>query len=519
VASAGGARAPPVVVSADRINGETLMRVKAKGLLGVFGLLLATGMAAASPPDGSLADAVKRQDRAAVSRLLKTADVNGRLADGATALHWAAHWDDVDTVDALIRLGARVDAATEYGVTPLVLAATNGSAAAMATLIRAGANPNTSLPTGETPLIMAARTGKAEAVTVLLERSVEINAVDSRGQTALMWAAGEGYPAVVDLLIKRGADVSARSKSGFSAFLISAKNGDIETSRLLLAAGADVNEAQPNGTTALVLAAAEDHDTYAAYLLEHGADPNKGPGYTPLHLAAAPPAREGEGGRETLAKEGEITKLELIKRLLARGADPNMRAARPPRGLGSAGATPFFLAAWAADAEVMRLLLTHGANPRLANKDNTTALMAAAGVGRVPSAATPERHALEAVKLCVELGLDVNAANANGETPLHGAAYRGIEGGASIVEFLVGSGAKINVKNKRNWTPLLIAEGLYFAADNTLNPPVVKALQQLGADPSPRDYDRNTGLRTGEQWYLVGTEPSQVGINRPATQR
>ena len=159
-----------------------------------------------------------------------------------------------------------------------------------------------------------------------------------------------------------------------------------------------------------------------------------------------------------------------------------------------AGATPFFLAAKAADLDVMRLLVASGADPSLETGRHVTPLMVAAGVGSgTGSSPVPQSKALEAVKLCLELGNDVNVANVEGETALHGAAYRGPQGTEMIIQLLVDHGANINAKNKQGWTPLTIVEGLYFNATTTLSESGSALLRKLGAEPSPPNLNRAIG--------------------------
>jgi ankyrin repeat protein len=483
--------------------------------------LLSVGIMAA-PNDTRLADAVKARDVDTVRALLKQhVDVNAAAPDGATALHWAAQWDDIDLADLLIKSHAQVDATDVYGVTPLIMAAINGSGAMITRLLDAGANPNLALPNGETPLMNAARSGKLDAVRPLLKRGAKVDAVESvRGQNAIMWAAAEGHTAVVKTLLEAGAEVSSRSKSGYTPLLFAGQRGDEATTKVLLDAGADVNEAASNGTTALVLATSNEHIDYAEFLLSRNADPKLGPGYTALHLAAG---EEGfvegeEGGREGGSLWGPA-KEEFIKLLLKHGADINAVATRAPKGVGTAGATPFWLAAWAADPDTMRFLVANGADPNKATPQGTTPLMVASGVMREAGGPNvPDARALVAVKLCVEWGNDVNAVNASlGDTALHGAAYRGIHGGAEITKFLLAKGAKVNVANKRGWTPLIVAQGLYFSTYNTTNDKTAELLRQAGATPPPPGLVTNTGIRSSEVWYAPGCEPATLGSEGKCT--
>jgi ankyrin repeat protein len=437
--------------------------------------LLSAGAASAAG-DRQLADAAKKRDGATVKRLLNDrAEVNGRQPDGATALHWAAHWNEIDMARLLVRAGAEVNAANDFGVTPLHLACTNASLAMVEALLEAGANPNLAMASGETSLMTAARSGNVAVVDVLLARGATLEAKEStQGQTALMWAVAEGHTDVVRRLIERGANVNERSKRGYTPLLFAARNGDLDLTNTLLSQGANVNDAAPDGATALLVSTVRGHVPLATLLLEKGADPNAdGAGYTPLHWASGSWETELTGPRgivlgrdeEWVALRGlEGRKIELVRALLARGAKPNVQVTRPPPRVGFSvfrtpiliGATPFFLAAMAGDAATMRVLADAGADPKMTVKDGTTPLMAASGVARVLAESRVTATAsFEAARVAWELGNDVNATNTALETALHGAAH--IRGDA-LVQFLADKGAKLDAKNKRGETPLVIAE-------------------------------------------------------------
>lgn len=421
---------------------------------------LAGALAGAAGPaaaDRRLADAVERRDKAAVDALLaQRVDVNTPQADGATALHWAAHWDDLPTIDRLIRAGANVNAANENGVTPLSLACENASASVIARLLEAGADANAALSSGETALMTAARTGSAEAVAALLAHGAEVGAREkTRGQTPLMWAAAQAHPAITKALITRGADVRARSTTGFTPLLFAARAGDAESARLLVDAGAAIDDPAADGSTPLLVATASNQEAVARWLLDHGANPNLANdiGYTPLHAVAwKPSAKEG-----LIPPHGSVA---LVNALLARGANIGARLEKDPPALpgsyrfetGLAGATPFWLAARAADPDLMRALAASGSDIELGNKDGTTPLMVAAGVGQPQGpGSVPEPMLLGAVEAAIALGAKVNATNANGQTAMHGAAGLGFN---SIVKALAEHGADPAIKDKRGQTPL-----------------------------------------------------------------
>jgi ankyrin repeat protein len=453
---------------------------------------LTTGVRVSATGDVRLIEAVKSRNIPAVRALLnQRADVNTPQGDGATALHWAVHLNDLATADLLIRAGARANAANDTGVTPLYLACTNRNAAMVERLLAADANPNATLVNGETALMKCAHAGEAGAVKALLSRGASVNAKEpSHDQTALMWAAAEQHSDVVKLLVESGADVRARSRvyaqtvtsevtqragreelnytvlrGGSTPLLFAARVGDVDSMELLLAAGADANDALPNGASALVVAAHSGQGAVGALLLDRGADPNAATvGYTALHAAVL---------------RGD---LKLVRALLTHGANPNARITKgtPVRRNSQdfelpatlIGATPYVLAAKFLEVDIMRVLLAGDADPRSKMKDGTTALMAAAGMGAVGRADRPADRrglgvvdggkledvgrVLEAVTVALNAGGDVNAVTQTGETALHSAASLGYD---PVVQFLADNGAELNVRNTRGRTPLAALRG------------------------------------------------------------
>jgi ankyrin repeat protein len=462
--------------------------------------------------DARLATAARQQNDKEFQMLLgQGVDVNAPEADGGTALHWAAHWDDLKAAQRLIDAGAKVNARNELGMTPLLVACASGSAPMIEKLLGAGADPNITAPDGETALMMAARTSTPDAIEALAAHGAKVNASEnSRRQTALMWAVAEHRPDIARVLIAHGADVNARSvvtqeliyrenpdpgdenaakgqphpagemiaRGGSTPLLFAARAGDIECAKLLLAAGANANDMAADGTSALVMAAYSDQGEFARFLLAHGADPNgAGAGYSALHIAVLTNNRE------------------LVKALVAHGADLNARLTKgtPVRRFEAdvvipqsfVGATPFLLAAHFAEVDLMRDLASAGADTRLATANGTTPLMAAIVPDRRSLALRGIRTrkggnpALEAVQLALQLGGDVNATARNGDTPLHIAAAKGSN---AAVQLLVDKGARLDARNKLGQTPLDLTQSATLSDSGRLRlKTTAELLRKLGA--------------------------------------
>ncbi len=453
--------------------------------------------------DNPLAEAVKRADASAVRALLDGgADANVPEADGTTALHWAVRHDNLELARLLLDHGAVAGAVNAFHIPPLWLATVNGSAAMIELLLDAGADPGTAVAAGETVLMMAARTGRVDAMEVLLARGAEVDAVQRDGQTALMWAATEGHADAVRALVAAGADVGARTlvpenplrtglegpaPHGFTAMLFAVRAGHVGVVRALLEAGADADDRLPDGTGTVVLAATNAHWELGVLLVDEGADPDAaGQGWTALHAMTwvrrpnfgfNPPGPVATGGLDSLS---------FARELVARGADVNARMTAEPRNgyrnaLNRIGATPLLMAARLADAPLMRVFLELGADPAITTEDGATLLMVAAGLGIHSPGEDPgtEAEALECLEIALELGGDVNAVALNGETALHGAAYRGAN---SIVQRLVERGAStFHVENESGWTPLRIAQGVFRTATYKEAPHTAALLGELMA--------------------------------------
>ena len=458
---------------------------------------------AAEAADAGLVAAIRAGDGAGVRAAIERgADVLAADPDGTTALHWAAHADDPAIVELLLAAGADPQAANRYGVRPISLACTNGNVAIVESLLDAGADPGTALAEGETALMTAARTGALDVVRLLLDRGADVNAAEAwRGQTALMWAAAEGHAHLIPTMLSYGADVAARSTKGWTPLLFAVREGRIDVVQTLLEAGSGVEEALPvteetrrggtsaeraaTGLNAFLLAAANAHYDVAALLVDRGADVNVAArGWTALHQVSWV-RKSGVAGSNNPppAGSGTMTSLEFVRKLVAAGADVDARVTRrPPAGitrLNFLGGTPFLLAARTGDADLMRLLAELGADPLLPNEDGTTPLMVAAGVGTSSPGEDPgtEPEVLEAVRVALEFGGDLNEVDDNGETVMHGAAYKHLP---KVVAFLAEAGADVDVwnqPNSRGWTPLEIVAGVHRGMNIQSSPVTAAAVR------------------------------------------
>ena len=474
-------------------------------------LFLIEPAAADSKAMPAVIESVRTSDRESLSTLIaKGVDVDEAQGDGATALQWAAHRNDLAAATLLAEAGAAVNKANDLGATPLWLAAVNGSAPMIELLLAADANPNVSLEMGETPLMAAARSGNVDAVRLLGDGGADLDAAElERGQTALMWAAARKNAAVVRHLVEIGAALGLHSKvwyqlentagntnpsanfkmahGGSTALLFVARNGDVDTARALLDAGADIDDTAASGTSALVVAAHSGHVPLATYLLERGADPNAaGAGYTALHAAVL---------------RGEA---DLVTVLLEHGADPNapVRHGTPGRRFSAdysirsqtIGANAFWLAAQYGELEILRLLAKGGADPFVTNATGASALKAAMGGSSgadnrrnrdgivKEDAVSEEARTLEMARFILDLGIDVNKADADNNTPLHDAVRRRF---AKVVELLAANGADLETANAAGQTPLFLAETPQLVpGTNSLSatrPKIAAALRRLGA--------------------------------------
>jgi ankyrin repeat protein len=414
----------------------------------------------------------------------------GFEADGTTMLHKAVVADDLSQVTRLVRGGAKVGAATRYGVTPLLLAVVNGNKAVVDLLLASGADPNTVSGEGETVLMSASRAGHVRIVEGLLARGADPNARERwRGQTALMWAAGENHPAVVTVLLRHGADPNltgdaldfwsmvpsepatpkiVMARGGMTALHYAARQGALESVRALVGSPEiDLNQQDPDGISALLFAALNGHFDVSAYLLEKGAGATIADRYgRTILFAALQMNRPDREPRQPARSDDTITAFHLARLALLKGADVDSvitgrlpgRCTQGCQPAAPEGATPLWRAARVGDVEGVRLMLDAGADARAAARDGSTPLMMAAGISwREERGTATEEESIAVIRMLLARGADIGERNFAGETALHGAAGRGA---AAVIKFLVASGADLSAKDSTNRTPLHVAMGI-----------------------------------------------------------
>jgi ankyrin repeat protein len=483
-------------------------------------------MRTAIAADERLVQAAAQADVQLVRQLLAgRADVNAADGNGTSPLHWAVWADDPATVDELVRAGASVTAVNAFGVTPIYTAAERGNASIIRRLLERGANANFTDRSGDTVLMAAIRSGSLDAVSALVDAGANVNAADPQlGYTVLMSAVRSDSAAIVKLLLAHGASLEARTRvgarpavrppgagggshgvgivrsgvppqgeqlptpGGMTPLLYAARDGSLDAARVLLEAGASLNVADPNGMTPLLMAITNGKIDVAQLLVDKGADVRAADWYgrTPLWAAVEIRNLDVRSGATDNGIDRDAA-MRLIASILEKGADANARVKEfPPQRrhllplaslewVDFTGQTAFIRAAQSADVAVMKLLLSKGADPTLTTFNGTSALMAAAGVNWVVGQTYSESPArwLEAVQLCLELGLDVNAVNEMGLAAVHGAANRGSD---DIIELLARRGARLDVADKQGRTPYAWAEGVFLATNSPVAKPSTMAL-------------------------------------------
>jgi ankyrin repeat protein len=479
-------------------------------LVGILILSLVMLLPVLAATDSALVTAAKDGDLRAVRALIaKRANVNEQGRDGGSALLWAVYHSDLEMTKALLAAGARPDTPNKYGVTPLLQASRTGDAPLIDLLLKSGARPSLAHPDGETPLMAASRTGRLDAVRLLIEANADVNATSYQQETALMWAAAEGHAAVIEALVAAKADTNRRTRlttletrkhadhptGGFTALMYAVRNGHEAAARALVKGGADLNVTNGDGVTALIVAIVNDRFDLAGTLVDLGADANDGSLYFAVDMHdATTDMRARDGSRLRADHPNTMTALDLIAKLLERGADPNKAFTGQLHSStlccsDEINASPFYRAAVAADVEALKLMLKHGANVEWspqpvkkpgndedggggrgnANVGRTPVVVAinggrgaafAAGpgferLGPPPFRETSNREPAEAIKVLLAAGANPNVKMPDGSTPLHQAVTARQ---VPIIRDLVAAGARLDAVNKDNLTPLLLAE-------------------------------------------------------------
>ena len=525
----------------------------------------------APQPDGATAiHWASYHNNLELADLLIAAGANVKAAnrDGATPLYLAANNGNAAMIERLLKAGADPNEKNQRGETPLMFAARSGNVDAIRVLLdhQADVNAREKLR-GTTALMWAADQKHSEAVRVLAQRGADVSAAsnpDTKGNRAYLAppvqarlrAALAAGKAPGDLLAPGGeqarvrkpaddvvaaADAAAAESSfgrvtdadggGLTPLVFAARQDCLECAQGLLEAGANVNQVTHYGWTPLLTAIQNRHYKLSMYLLEHGANPNiaNNGGWTPLYLATD--NRNIEGGDYPVRKP-DMDHLEIIKLLLDKGANVNARIcgtqSTPEKCVGDStetrtnftmqwlyedGATPFLRAAQSGDVTLMKMLLARGADPKIKTSYNVTALSVASGIGWVEGVTfewSPEQN-LEAIKMCLDLGIDVNAADDEGRTALHGAAHKGrnaavlllVDRGADLEAHDYGSRDTVNGAMKGwTWIPLHYAQGLArVGVQSALAHPETEALiKKLMKDrglPIPPDITGSICLTKG----------------------
>jgi ankyrin repeat protein len=472
--------------------------------------------------------AVFRSDKEMVDILLRGgANPKAANREGSTPLWLASVNGDAAIIEALLKAGADANEHLPLGRTPLMAAARTGNVDAIKVLLDHGAEINArETLRGTNPLMWAADEGHAPAIQLLIQRGADIKARsdpaergrgpalgksnDPRKQVAAQGAAlaagkvfdlgdtvdADGNPRPAP---GRGAGRGGAGRGGatgaapvrafrgqptvqdggeLTPLVYAARANSLDSVKVLLAAGADVNQTTGYGWSPLLVATQNRYYQLGAYLLDHGADvnlANKG-AWTPLYLATD--NRNIESGDYPVRKP-DMDHLDYIKLLIAKGANVNARMKDSTetrtvftnQWLDENGATAFLRASQSGDVVLMKLLLAHGADPKIETALHVTALQVASGIGWVEGITYEwsEEQTLEAVKMLLDLGLDANAQADTGRTALHGAAHKGRP---AVVQLLVDHGAKLDVRDYGNtdnrggklavhtWEPVDYADGL-----------------------------------------------------------
>lgn len=409
----------------------------------------------------ALAWAVRENNADLVDRLLRAgADAKAANRYGVSPLYLACVNGSAPMIEKLLKAGADPNSSTSEGETALMTVARTGNVEAAKVLLAHGADVNSKEQwRQQTPLMWAAAECHPEVAQELIAHGADVNAEQVQWQ----W--------------ERQVTKEPREKwmplGGFTALHFAARQGCLASTELLVKAGAGINAKNPNGFSPILLAIINAHYDVAAYLADQGADVNitDEVGRTPLYAAVDMHTLPDSNLPWPTELNNKLTSLDLIQVLLAHGANVNAQLlkqqpyrSKVDRGADTmltTGSTPLLRAAKAGDVEVIKALLAKGADPKLATKFGMTPIMAAAGLGSKEEDTTgrhkTQAEAVESIQLFLNAGEDVNSVDRQGDTALHGAAQKGYD---QVVQFLADHGAKLDIKDKRGRTPLDAANGL-----------------------------------------------------------
>jgi ankyrin repeat protein len=459
----------------------------------------------AKPPASQPA---RRAEPARASSRTQKEDVNRRNPDGSTPLQWAVFEGDVAEARRLLRAGADLALANNYGATPMSLAAEVANTEMLALLLEAGANADSPDPDGQTALQAVARTGNVKAAQLLVSKGATVDAREKwGGQTALMWASARRHPPMMEFLISKGADVNARStvrdyqrhvtaegrpksldSGGLTPLLYAARENCMACVDVLVKSKADINLPDPDGVSPLLVAIMNANWDLAKQLIDAGADINQWDiyGETPLYIALNSRTRL-DGGRASIDPINKTTGTEIVKLILARGANPNTQLLFRPANLNGAtntrGATPLIRAANNGDLEMVKLLLEHGADATINMGDRQTPIHA------VLSGRSTEQQAVELIRILHKAGADVNVValvnhplEIRGGTALHYAVRKRFK---TVIKELATLGIDMNAVDQDGLTALDYTQSRGFMPFMALQTPVFNEeatlLRELGA--------------------------------------
>jgi ankyrin repeat protein len=438
--------------------------------------------------------------------------VAGKTPDGATPLMQAAYQGDLAGAKRLLANHADVNAVNAYGVNAMLLASESSNTALIDLLLKAGAKADSANLDGETALHLVARTGNVEAAKLLLAHGAKVDARETFGsQTPLMWAVARRHPEMVELLVEHGADVNARSavrdyqrvataesrakqldRGGFTPLIYAARENCGACVDVLLKHKADIGLPDPSGVPALSIAMMNGNWDIAKQLVEAGADVNQWDmyGQSPLHVAIENMRMRGDNNPlDSDAQQMQSSSRDLVRLLVDRGANPNQQLVyrAPGRGEGvGRGYTPFLAACASGDIEIVKLLLAHGANARLATSDGQGAIIFAV-TSRSGGTANP-------------------GAVAAGAEPVVGGGYQAARGAAggeaadnnptvALVKLLADSGADVHLVAKRHFLQRTRGgTALHYLVRTSGDRAVMAELVALGEDINAKDEDGLTAL-------------------------